>query len=309
MKRYILQRILMIIPIMLLISFLAFLLINLAPSDPAEVALRVGNIVPTEEAISVMRQELGLDQPFLSRYLTWLWQIFHLDFGRSFIFRTPVLSEILHALPATLFLAATTLILSLVFSFSIALLCIRARHTWFDKIIRCITFILVAIPDYWLALLLIWLFAVQLDLLPVSGMVNFKSVILPAITLSFAYAGVYLRLIRGAMLNQLQQPYVFYARARGLSEWQIIRRHVLPNALHTTLVSIGMSIPALIAGTVVIENIFAWPGIGRLCISAILNRDYPMIQAYILLIALLFLLFNFLIDLLQLRLDPRLRGR
>lgn len=309
MKRYILQRILMIIPIMLLISFLAFLLINLAPSDPAEVALRVGNIVPTEEAISLMRQELGLDQPFFSRYLTWLWQIFHLDFGRSFIFRTPVLSEILHALPATLFLAATTLILSLVFSFSIALLCIRARHTWFDKIIRCITFILVAIPDYWLALLLIWLFAVQLDLLPVSGMVNFKSVILPAITLSFAYAGVYLRLIRGAMLNQLQQPYVFYARARGLSEWQIIRRHVLPNALHTTLVSIGMSIPALIAGTVVIENIFAWPGIGRLCISAILNRDYPMIQAYILLIALLFLLFNFLIDLLQLRLDPRLRGR
>ena len=308
MKNYITQRMLMMVPIMLLISFLAFLLFNLTPSDPAEVALRIGNIVPTNEAISSMRQELGLDQSFFSRYLSWLWQVIHLDFGNSFILRTPVLNEILNALPATLYLAATTLILSLSISFLIALLCIMARDTWFDKLSRCIIFILVAIPDYWLGLLLIWIFAVQLDLFPVSGMVSFKSVILPAITLSFAYAGVYLRLIRGAMLTQLQQPYVFYARARGFSEWQIIRRHILPNALHTTLVSIGMSIPALIAGTVVIENIFAWPGIGRLCVSAILSRDYPMIQAYILLIALLFLLFNFLIDLLQLKLDPRLKG-
>lgn len=307
MKSYIIQRVLMMIPIMLLISFLAFLLINLAPSDPAEVALRVGNIVPTDEAINSMRQELGLDQPFFSRYFSWLWQILHLDFGKSFIFRTPVFNEILNALPATLYLASMTFVLSLIISFSIAILCITTRDTWFDKFIRCITFILVAIPDYWLGLLLIWVFAVQLDLFPVSGMVSFKSVILPAITLSFAYAGIYLRLIRGAMLNQLQQPYIFYARARGFSEWQIIRRHVLPNALHTTLVSIGMSIPTLIAGTVVIENIFAWPGIGRLCISAILSRDYPMIQAYILLIALLFLVFNFFIDLLQLKLDPRLR--
>lgn len=307
MRSYIIQRVLMMVPIMLLISFLAFLLINLTPSDPAEVALRVSNIAPTTQAINAMRQELGLDQPFFTRYLTWLWQLVHLDFGRSFIFHTPVLSEILNALPPTLYLAVVTLVFSLLISFSIALLCIMVRHTWLDKFIRFITFILVAVPDYWLGLMLIWCFAVQLDLFPVSGMVSVKSVILPAFTLSFVYAGMYLRLIRGAMLNQLQQPYVFYAKARGFSNWQIIRRHVLPNALHTMLVSIGMSIPALIAGTVVIENVFAWPGIGRLCVSAILNRDYPMIQAYILLIALLFLLFNFLFDLLQLKLDPRLK--
>lgn len=307
MKNYIIHRMLMMIPLMLLISFIAFLLLNLVPSNPAEVALRVGNVVPTDEAIALMQQELGLDKPFLIRYFHWLWQILHLDFGRSFIFRTPVLTEILNALPATLYLAAATFILSLVISFSIAFLCVLTRNTWVDKVIRCITFTLMALPNYWLGLLLIWLFAVCFNLLPVSGMLSFKSVLLPAITLSFVYIGTYLRLMRGAMLNQLQQPYVFYARARGLPESRIILKHVLPNALHTTLVSIGLSIPSLIAGTVVIENIFAWPGIGRLCVAAILGRDYPMIQAYILLIALLFLVFNFLIDLLQLKLNPSLR--
>lgn len=308
MKNYIIHRMLMMIPLMLIISFIAFLLLNLVPSNPAEVALRVGNMVPTDEAINLMKQELGLDKPLLVRYMHWLWQMLHLDFGRSFIFKTPVLTEILNALPATLSLATVTFTISIIISFSIAFLCVITRNTWVDKVIRCITFTLMALPNYWLGLLLIWLFAVQLNLLPVSGMLSFKSVLLPAITLSFSYIGTYLRLIRGAMLTQLQQPYVFYTRARGLSESRIILRHVLPNALHTTLVSIGLSIPTLIAGTVVIENIFAWPGIGRLCISAILSRDYPMIQAYILLIALLFLVFNFLIDLLQLKLNPRLRN-
>lgn len=148
--------------------------------------------------------------------------------------------------------------------------------------------------------------AVQLDLFPVSGMLTHESVILPALTLSLGYIGTYIRLIRGTMLNQLQQPYVFYARARGLPDSIILRKHVLPNSLHTSLIAIGMSIPKLIAGTVVIENIFAWPGIGRLCINAIFGRDYPMIQAYILLMALLFLLSNFIVDLLQQYLDPRL---
>lgn len=293
-------------PLIIVISFIAFLLLNLAPSDPAEVALRINEIVPTDQAIALMRQELGLDRSFLVRYADWLWSVMHLDFGQSFLTRTPVLHEILMALPATLWLAIASLFFIVIISLVLSFLCVFTQGTLVDKTVRGVVFIFAAIPNYWLGLLLIWVLAVELDLFPVSGMMTKDSVILPALTLSLGYIGTYIRLIRGTMLNQLQQPYVFYARARGLPESIILRKHVLPNSLHTSLVAIGMSIPKLIAGTVVIENIFAWPGIGRLCINSIFGRDYPVIQAYILLMALLFLVFNFIADILQQCLDPRL---
>lgn len=306
MRRYFILRLLMVLPLALIISFIAFLLLNMAPSDPAEVALRINEIVPTEQAIALMKQELGLNNPFFVRYFTWLWNAVHLNFGQSFITRTPVLNEIVTALPATLWLAAVSLFFIIIISLTLSFLCVITHNTLVDKSIRGVVFIFTAIPNYWLGLLLIWILAVQLDLFPVSGMLTHESIILPALTLSLGYIGTYIRLIRGTMLNQLQQPYVFYARARGLPESIILRKHVLPNSLHTSLIAIGMSIPKLIAGTVVIENIFAWPGIGRLCINAIFGRDYPMIQAYILLMALLFLLCNFIADLFQQYLDPRL---
>ncbi|HEO9719270.1 TPA: ABC transporter permease subunit [Morganella morganii subsp. morganii] len=306
MQRYFFLRLLMILPLALIISFIAFLLLNMAPSDPAEVALRINEIVPTDQAIALMKQELGLDKPFLVRYFAWLWNAVHLNFGKSFLTRAPVLNEIVTALPATLWLAAVSLFFIIVISLILSFLCVITHNTLVDKSIRGIIFIFTAIPNYWLGLLLIWALAVKLDLFPVSGMLTHESVILPALTLSLGYIGTYIRLIRGTMLNQLQQPYVFYARARGLPDSIILRKHVLPNSLHTSLIAIGMSIPKLIAGTVVIENIFAWPGIGRLCINAIFGRDYPMIQTYILLMALLFLLSNFIVDLLQQYLDPRL---
>ncbi|MBS0848145.1 nickel/cobalt ABC transporter permease [Citrobacter sp. JGM124] len=306
MSKYFLLRLFIMLPLMLVISFIAFLLLNLTPSDPAEVALRINEVVPTDQAISLMRQELGLDRPFLTRYFDWLWNVMHLDFGQSFLTRTPVLHEILTTLPATLWLAIVSLFFIVIISLLLSFLCVFTQDTWVDKVIRGIVFIFTAIPNYWLGLLLIWALAVKLDLFPVSGMMTYKSVVLPALTLSLGYIGTYIRLIRGTMLHQLQQPYVFYARARGLPENIILRKHVLPNSLHTSLIAIGMSIPKLIAGTVVIENIFAWPGIGRLCINAIFGRDYPVIQAYILLMALLFLVFNFVADLLQQYLDPRL---
>lgn len=306
MRRYFFLRLLIMFPLMLMISFITFVLLDLAPSDPAEVALRINEIVPTEQAIALMRHELGLDNPFLTRYFDWLWNALHLNLGQSFLTRTPVLKEILTALPATLWLALISLLFIVVISLLLSLLCVFSQGTWVDKAVRGVVFIFTAIPNYWLGLLLIWALAVKLDLFPVSGMMRHDSVILPALTLSLGYIGTFIRLIRGTMLNQLQQPYVFYARARGLPESIILRKHVLANSLHTSLVAIGMSIPKLIAGTVVIENIFAWPGIGRLCINAIFGRDYPMIQAYVLMMALLFLIFNFIADILQQHLDPRL---
>ena len=307
MLRYLCWRLLAILPLVLIISFIAFVLLNLAPSDPAEVALRVNEIVPTPEAIEGMRHELGLDKPFLTRYFLWLVAGFQLDFGTSFLTRKPVIQEMLTALPPTLWLAATALLFTLIIALPLALWCVAKPHSLIDKSIRLIVFVLTAIPNYWLGLLLIWAVAVHLDWLPVSGMLTPQSVILPAFALSLGYIGTYLRLLRGAMLNQWHQPYVFYARTRGLPDKLILRRHILRNSLVSALTALGMSIPKLIAGTVVIENIFAWPGVGRLCISAIFGRDYPMIQAYNLMMSLLFLFFNFLIDIIQIKVDPRLR--
>ncbi|ATO32576.1 Nickel transport system permease protein NikB [Dickeya dianthicola] len=308
MRAYFIKRLFMTLPLAVVMSFVAFSLLNLVPSDPAEVALRVNDIVPTDEAIQLMHHELGLDRPFFPRYVLWLWKVLHGDFGTSFITRQPVWHVFMQALPATLYLAAVSLLMIVTLSLTLGIACALTENTPFDKAVRSVVFLTVAIPNYWIGLLLMWGLAVNMDLFPVGGMQEERSVILPSCTLMLGYIGTYIRLIRGSMIGNLQQNYVLYARARGLPAPLIIGKHVLANSLHAALVAIGMSIPKLIAGTVVIENIFAWPGVGRLCLSAIFNRDYPMIQAYMLLMALLFLGFNFLTDVLQAKLDPRIRG-
>ncbi|MGM3193114.1 nickel/cobalt ABC transporter permease [Dickeya dadantii subsp. dieffenbachiae] len=308
MRAYFIKRLFMTAPLAVVMSLVAFSLLNLVPSDPAEVALRVNDIVPTDEAVQLMRQELGLDRPFLQRYLLWLWKVLHVDFGTSFITRRPVWYEFMQALPATLYLAAVSLAMIVTLSLTLGIACAVTENTFFDNVVRSLVFLTVAIPNYWIGLLLLWGLAVNMNLFPVGGMQDAHSVILPSCTLMLGYIGTYIRLIRGSMIGNLRQNYVLYARARGLPAPLIIGKHVLVNSLHASLVAIGMSMPKLIAGTVVIENIFAWPGVGRLCLSAIFNRDYPMIQAYMLLMALLFLGCNFLTDLLQVKLDPRIRG-
>ncbi len=304
----ILRRLLLMPLLILLITFVAFCLLHLAPSDPTVVALRVNDIELTPEVIALTRSELGLDQPFLYRYVWWLWRILHLDLGNSFITQQPVIEEISNALPTTLYLAVTALMIVISVAISLACLSMFMLHRWGDKLIRGVLFVLTAIPNYWLALLLIWGFAVQLKWFPVSGLQQTDGIILPAFTLALGYIGTYFRLMQGAMLHQLKQPYAQYIKARGLSYKRLLFRHILPNSLHNVLTGMGMSIPKLLAGSVVIENIFALNGIGRLCIQAIFSRDYPMIQGYILLMAILFLSFNFLIDILHQWLDPRLRG-
>lgn len=306
MKGYFLRRFLMIPPLMLLISFVAFGLIHLAPTDPAVSALRMNDIELTEDVIADMRETLGLNQPFFTRYAHWLWQLLHGDLGRSFINHQPVLEEMAHALPTTLALSAVTFAFIFSLSFALALLSFWWRNTRAESFLRALLFLLSAMPSYWLGLLLIWGVSVQLGWLPVSGVQQGWGLILPALALSLGYIGTYVRLLRGAMLNQLQQPFVFYAKARGLSDWHILSYHILPNGVHTLLIALGMGLPKLLAGTVVLENIFALPGLGRLCIQAIFSRDYPMIQGYMLLMSALFLFSNFAVDLLQHWRDPRL---
>lgn len=306
MRGYIIGRIIAVIPILIGISFLAFALVTISPSDPAEVALRVNEITPTPEAVAAMRAELGLDKPFVIRYIDWLTSTLKGDFGKSFINKQPVIAEFSKAFPATLVLAAAALSITIVVSLIVGVICALYEGTIGDKITRCLVFIGTAMPSFWLGLLLMWLFAVCLNLFPTSGMDGMNSIILPAVTLSLTYISTYVRLIRNSMIQNKQENYVLYARARGLKESTIIK-HMLKNSIQSSLTALGMSIPKLIAGTVIVENIFAWPGVGRLCVTAIFNRDLPIIQAYVLLMAVLFVICNLLVDILSALLDPRIR--
>ena len=302
------KRILAVIPMIFAISFIAFALINLIPSDPAEVALRVNDIIPTQEAIESMRIQLGLNDPFFVRYFKWLWQCMHLDFGVSYVNNNrAVIDEIMRSLPPTLILALFSLVIIIALSIPIGVLSAVYKDSAFDKIVRAIVFIGTSVPNYWFALILIWIFALNLRWLPTSGATSFKYYVLPAFTLSMTYISTYIRLIRNSMLDNMNENYVFYAKTRGLKNRVIIIKHVLKNSIQSCITALGMSIVQLIAGTFVIENIFAIPGIGRLCITAIFNRDYPIIQAYILFMGLLFILCNLIIDIVQCTIDPRMR--
>lgn len=309
MKQYIIKRLLSAIPLLLIISFVCFVFINLIPSDPAEVALRVRQIpIITEETIAEVQAELGLDKPYFVRYFTWLANCIRGDFGISYVnpSRT-VAGELSRSLPATLQLAGVSFIIVIVLSLPIGFLCAVYKDSWFDKIIRAFIFMTTAMPAYWVGLLLIWLVSIKLDLLPTSGSGDWRNLILPAFTVSLSYISTYIRLIRNNMLENMKQDYVLYANVRGLPSRLILVKHILKNSMHTCIVAIGMSIPQLISGTIVVENVFAWPGLGTLCISSIFNRDYPIIQTYVLFIGVLFVLFNLLFDILQTISDPRMR--
>lgn len=308
MKKYIAKRILLAIPMLFAISFIAFMLINIMPSDPAEVALRVNEIIPTEEAIESMRMELGLNDPFFVRYFNWLGDCLRLDFGVSYTNTTrKVFDEIVRCFPATIDLAIISLVIVIVVSIPIGVLCAVYKDSLFDRITRSLIFIGTAMPNYWLGLLLVYVFSLKLGIFPSSGATTMKHYILPAITLSMTYISTYVRLIRNSMLDNMKENYVFYAKVRGLKNKVIICKHVLKNSLQSCMTALGMSIVQLMAGTVIVENIFAIPGIGRLCISAIFNRDYPVIQAYILMMGVLFVFCNLAVDIVQCLVDPRIK--
>ena len=309
MKRYVVRRILMAVPLLLAISFICFLFINLIPSNPAEVALRVQQMpVITEEAIAEMEAMLGLNKPFLIRYVDWLVGCLHGDFGISYVnpART-VASELMRSLLATLQLAGASFVIVVVLSIPIGFLCAVYKDGWFDKIMRGVVFITTAMPAYWVGLLLMWGVGVKLGWLPTNGSGTWKHLLLPAFTVALSYISTYIRLIRNNMLENMKQDYVLYANVRGLPQKAILVKHILKNSMHTCIVAMGMSIPQLISGTIVVENVFSWPGLGTLCISSIFNRDYPVIQTYVLLIGVLFVVFNLLFDILQTVSDPRLR--
>ena len=300
MKRYVIRRLLMAIPLLLAISFVCFVFINMIPSNPAEVVLRIQQTpIITEEAIAEMEEALGLNKPFLVRYFDWVLGCLQGDFGISYVnpART-VAGELARCLPATLQLAAASFVIVLVLSIPIGFLCAVYKDGWFDKIMRGLVFISTAMPAYWVGLLLMWGISVKMGLLPTNGNGTWQHMILPAFTVALSYISTYIRLIRNNMLENMKQDYVLYANVRGLPQRSILVKHILKNSMHTCIVAMGMSIPQMIAGTIVVENVFSWPGLGTLCISSIFYRDLRVIESFVLFIGVLFVVFNLVFDIL-----------
>ncbi|WP_392421406.1 nickel ABC transporter permease subunit NikB [Edwardsiella piscicida] len=307
MWRYATRRLLLLIPIIFAASLLIFLMLRLGTGDPALDYLRLSNLPPTPEMVASTRAMLGLDQPLWMQYTHWLWRALHLDFGLSYATQRPVLDDVLGFLPATLLLAGAALVLILLISIPLGIWAARHRDRLPDFIVRLIAFLGVSMPNFWLAFLLVMLFAVYLQWLPAMGYGGWHHLILPAASIAFMSLAINARLLRASMLEAAGQRHVTWARLRGLDRRQTERRHILRNAALPIVTAVGMHIGELIGGTMIIENIFAWPGVGRYAVSAIFNRDYPVIQCFTLIMVVVFVLCNLAVDLLNAALDPRIR--
>ncbi|MFB5283051.1 nickel ABC transporter permease subunit NikB [Peribacillus sp. Hz7] len=306
MGSYIVKRIFAIIPIFLFATFLTFGMIQLSPVDPAEAYFAASNTHPTEEMLEQKRQELGLDQSLLVQYVQTVINIVQLDFGDSYISNKPVWDEVVMRIPATVQLAALGFLLTICISVPLGFLAGIKKDSLIDHFSRILSFLGASIPSFWLGYLLVLFFSVKLDLFPVEGTGSWLHLVLPAITLAFPLIALYTRMLRANVLENLYQPYVLFARMRGINEYWIMTKHVLRIAISPVITGLGMNLGMFLTGTVIVEMVFSWPGFGRYFVDAIFNRDIPVIQCYVLLAASLFLICNLIVDLIQLYVDPRI---
>jgi ABC-type dipeptide/oligopeptide/nickel transport system permease component len=304
MARHLLHRLWLTLPALWLVLTLVFLLIHIVPGDPVEQMLGEG-AAPGQ--ITEMRHALGLDQPLLVQYAHYLGNILRCDFGQSFKFQQPVRRVIFERYPATLQLAFLALIVCASIAIPAGVISANRRGSPTDRAVSVFTLLGLAVPNFALGPLLITLFSIKLGWLPVSGRGGVLNYILPAATLGAALAAILTRMVRSAMLEELSSDYVRTARAKGLSTTAVLVRHALRNALIPIITILGLQFGTLLAGTIVTETIFSWPGIGRLTVLAISSRDYPLLQGCILVIALSYVLVNLLTDLLYAVIDPRVR--
>ncbi len=304
MLRHLLHRFVLTLPALWLVLTLVFLLIHIVPGDPVEQMLGEG-AAPGQ--VQQLRHALGLDQPLLRQYGHYLWQIAHADLGQSFKFQASVRGVIFERYPATLQLAFLALVVCAAIAIPAGVISAQRRGHSADRTISVLTLFGLAVPNFALGPLLMVLFSIKLGWLPVSGRGGALNYILPAATLGAALAAILTRMVRGAMLEELSSDYVRTARAKGLSNFAVLTRHALRNALIPIITILGLQFGTLLAGTIVTETIFSWPGIGRLTVMAISSRDYPLLQGCILVIALSYVLVNLLTDVLYAFVDPRVR--
>lgn len=280
---------------------------NLASGDPAEIILTSQGTVVTPELLNSVRADMGLDKPFIIQYFSWLNRVIHGDLGNSYATGVSVIEELKEHLPYTAVLAGTSIILTLIISIPLGIISAIKKDRLIDNIIRFFTFIGNSIPGFFLALILLLVFSLRLKWLPILSESGIKSLILPSITLSVAMTSKYIRQIRSVVIDELEKDYVKGARSRGINEHVILYNNVLKNIMITVITLTGLSIGSLMGGTAVVESIFVWPGIGSVVLNAITNRDYPIIQGYVLWMAVIFIVVNLIADLLYRLFDPRVR--
>jgi peptide/nickel transport system permease protein len=312
MGRLIAIRVLQAVPVILIVSVLAFLLMSLLPGDPAVV---IAGDQASPEAIEKVRRSLGLDRPFLEQIGLWFLQLAQGNFGASLMLNQSVVSAMGERLPVTMSLAGLSLAFTLpvgIFAGSIAA---YYRQTWIDSVVMVVALLGVSIPAFWIAILAVILFSVMLGWMPSSGFVPlaqdplswFRSLVMPAAMLSLFQIGFLARMTRSAMLDVLSQDFIRTARSKGLSEWSTVGKHAFRNALIMVITAMGILISTAIGGSVVIEQVFALPGIGRLVVQGILARDYPLVQGVMLIYGFAFVAINLMVDVLYTVADPRVR--
>ncbi len=313
MGRYLAQRALALVPIFLLMTVIVFLLIRLVPGDPIDVMYGAEGMDATRR--EALRQELGLDQPVVMQYVRWLGRALTGDLGNSYKAQRTVVELIGQRLPATLLLSFAALLVSVIIAIPLGIIAAVRRNTGADIFAMVFAILGISLPNFWCGILFVLIFAVSLGWLPSIGYVSplenplkaLQHLALPAITLGWSLAGATTRLTRSTLLEELGRDYVRTARGKGVYEHLVLTRHALRNALIPTVTMIGLQLGFLIGGAVVVEAVFAWPGIGMLLVDSIFGRDYPVVQGVILTVAIFVVLINLLVDLLYTLLDPRIR--
>ncbi len=309
MIRYCFYRILMAVPVLVGISLLAFALGLLSPGDPAEFALNQNGLdAPTEAQLAVMREELGLNRPVYVQYLAWMAQVLQGNLGSSYISGRDILQELLLRLPVTAELAVLALALAAVVGIVAGMLCAVYKDSTLDRLLQFVTNVMLAVPGFWLALLMILLFSETLRWLPTSGSSSLRHFVLPALAVSLSTAATVCRYMRSSLLQEFAAQYFTIARVRGLGKARLLFSYALPNALLPVIALLGNYFAGILGGSVIAESIFALPGISSMALEAIRLRDYPVLQAYVLFTGWLLVVITLLVDVLMLRLNPKLQA-
>jgi peptide/nickel transport system permease protein len=302
MISYLIQRLLHSVFVLLGISLIVFITVRLT-GDPVAMMMQDGN--PSQEAIEEMRRLLDLDKPVPIQYVNFVFKAVQGDFGRSFRYGMPALDLVLERMPATITLTLSSMLVALLLAFPFGIISAVRRGGLIDFGVRIVSLIGISMPNFWLGIILIIIFGVQLRWLPVSGSATWQHLIMPSIALGAALAGSLTRLLRSSMLDVLGEDYIRTARAKGLAQRSVLTFHALRNAMIPVLTIIGLQFGLLLGGAVIVENVFSWPGVGRLVVNSIGVRDYPVVQAAVLLLALILLIVNLIVDILYTVVDPR----
>ena len=306
--RLILQRLASIVGILLVVTIGTFVLIKLSPIDPVSMKFNLLGATPDPIVVAQIREQLGLNDPWWQQYLRWLGQIVQGDFGESILYALPVATILGGALPNTLGLVSLALVMGIVVTIPLGMLSAKYQDSWIDHGVRLVTFLALAIPGFWVGLLLLYLFGVKLQLVSITNTNGFSAYVLPAVTLALWICGLYIRRLRNAILEVSRQPFVQGARALGLPEWMVYTRYIFPHVGLMLLPMMGVTMGAMLGGSAVIETVFSIKGIGYMMVQGIMARDYVLMQGYIIWITMVFIVINIIIDVLSVWLNPKRRA-